>query len=132
MTIFSRIINGEIPCHKIAESEQFIAFLDIQPLTEGHTLVVPKVETDELFDLPEELLADMIVFSRQIAKALKSSVPCLRIGVAVLGMEVPHAHIHLVPLSRESDLDFKKERLQFSTDEMAKIAARIREHLALS
>ncbi len=106
MTIFSRIIAGEIPCYKVAENDKFFAFLDINPVNWGHTLVVPKKETDYIFDISDEDLAEMIVFAKKVAKALKSVMPCRKIGVTVLGLEVPHAHIHLVPLQQEGDMDF--------------------------
>jgi histidine triad (HIT) family protein len=125
MTIFSRIINGEIPCYKVAEDDRFFAFLDIRPMTKGHTLVVPKVETDYLFDLSDDLLADMMVFAKGVASAIRSVVPCKRVGVAVLGMEVPHAHIHLVPLTKESDLSFQKGPVEVSPEEMSAIAEAI-------
>ncbi|OJX87665.1 MAG: HIT family protein [Paludibacter sp. 47-17] len=122
MTIFSKIINGEIPCYKVAENDRFLAFLDIRPMTQGHTLVVPKVETDYIFDLPDDVLAEMMVFAKQVAVAIKAAVPCKRVGVAVLGMEVPHAHIHLVPLNKESDLSFQKAPVELSREEMAALA----------
>lgn len=125
MTIFSKIINGEIPCYKVAENDEFFAFLDIRPMTKGHTLVVPKVETDYLFDLPTDMLAEMMVFAKQVAVAIKATVPCKRVGVAVLGMEVPHAHIHLVPLNKESDLSFQNSPVELSSEEMAGIASAI-------
>lgn len=125
MTIFSKIIKGEIPCYKVAENERFFAFLDIRPMTKGHTLVVPKVETDYLFDLPDDLLAEMMVFAKQVAVVLRAVVPCKRVGVAVLGMEVPHAHIHLVPLAKESDLSFQNPPVEMSREEMAALAAEI-------
>ena len=107
MTIFSRIINGEIPCYKIAEDDRFFAFLDINPVNWGHTLVVPKREEDYIFDLSDEELAAMTVFAKRVAKAIKAAMPCRKVGVTVLGLEVPHAHIHLVPLKNEGDMDFK-------------------------
>lgn len=122
MTIFSKIINGEIPCYKVAENDRFLAFLDIRPMTQGHTLVVPKVETDYIFDLPDDVLAEMMVFAKQVAVAIKAAVPCKRVGVAVLGMEVSHAHIHLVPLNKESDLSFQKAPVELSREEMAALA----------
>jgi histidine triad (HIT) family protein len=125
MTIFSKIIRGEIPCYKVAEDDRFFAFLDIRPMTKGHTLVVPKIETDYIFDLPDEWLADMMVFAKKVAVAIKTVVPCKRVGVAVLGMEVPHAHIHLVPLSMESDLSFQNTPVEISREEMAALAAEI-------
>ncbi|MCE1154611.1 MAG: HIT family protein [Bacteroidales bacterium] len=122
MTIFSKIINGEIPCYKVAENDRFLAFLDIRPMTQGHTLVVPKVETDYIFDLPDDVLAEMMVFAKQVAVAIKAAVPCKRVGMAVLGMEVPHAHIHLVPLNKESDLSFQKAPVELNREEMAALA----------
>lgn len=121
-TIFSRIINGEIPCYKVAEDENFFAFLDINPLKEGHTLVIPKQETDYIFDLDNETLAGMILFSKKVAAAIKEAYPCNRIGVAVLGLEVPHAHIHLVPIDSESDINFRNQKLKL-TAEQFRIAA---------
>jgi histidine triad (HIT) family protein len=128
-TIFSRIINGEIPCYKIAEYHNYFAFLDINPLTKGHTLVVPKQETDYIFDLDDELLAGMIVFSSKISKAIEKSVSCQRIGLAVIGLEVPHAHIHLVPLSNMGDLNFANPKLKLSPEEFKEIADRIKSNL---
>jgi len=124
-TIFSRIVAGEITAYKIAEDERFFSFLDINPLVKGHTLVIPKQETDYLFDLDDNTLADMMVFAKRVAKALKSVVPCKRIGIAVLGLEVPHAHIHLVPLNSEVDINFSKSRVKLSKEEFAQLAERI-------
>ncbi len=107
MTVFSRIIAGEIPCYKIAENDRFFAFLDINPVNWGHTLVVPKKETDYIFDMDDEELGDMMVFAKKVARAIKAAIPCRKVGVTVLGLEVPHAHIHLVPLEKEGDMDFK-------------------------
>ena len=121
-TIFSRIIAGEIPCYKIAENEKFFAFLDISPLAKGHTLVVPKIEVDYLFDLDDSMIAEMMVFSKKIAKAIESIVDCKRIGVAVVGLEVPHCHIHLCPINHMGDLDFSKQKLKLSNEEFVKIA----------
>jgi len=129
MTIFSRIIAGEIPCYKIAENEHFFAFLDINPMTKGHTLVVPKQEEDYLFSLDDQTVADMMVFSKKVAAAIEKSVSCLRIGVAVIGLEVPHAHIHLIPINQESDMNFKNPKLKLSSEEMTDIAAKIRKNL---
>ncbi len=109
MTIFSRIIAGEIPSYKVAENDKFYAFLDINPVNWGHTLVVPKKETDYIFDIEDEDLAEMMVFSKKVAKAIKEAIPCRKVGVTVLGLEVPHAHIHLVPLQKEGDMDFKNK-----------------------
>ena len=125
-TIFSRIASGEIPSYKIAESDKFYAFLDISPLTKGHTLVIPRQETDYIFDLDDALLAEMTVFAKKVAGAIKAAVPCKRIGVAVIGLEVPHAHIHLVPLHSEGDLNFSNPKLSLSAAEMASIAESIR------
>ncbi len=129
MTIFSRIIAGEIPCYKVAEDERFFAFLDINPMTKGHTLVVPKVEVDYLFNLDDKTLADMMVFSKKVVSALEKSVDCMRVGVAVIGLEVPHAHIHLIPINKESDMNFKNAKLKLSQEEMTNIALKIRENL---
>ena len=121
-TIFTRIIRGEIPSYKVAEDERFFAFLDINPLTKGHTLVVPKQETDYLFDLDDRTLADMIVFAKRIARKLKEKIECKRVAVVVLGLEVPHAHIHLIPIQDEKDVDFHKEKLKLSPEEFRAIA----------
>ena len=126
-TIFSKIIVGEIPCYKVAEDDRFFAFLDISPLSKGHTLVVPKQEVDYIFDLPETDLADMMLFAKRVAAALQKTVDCKRIGVAVIGLEVPHAHIHLIPIQAESDMVFSKPRVQLSPDEMSAIAAKAAE-----
>ena len=124
-TIFTRIIRGEIPCYKIAENEEFFAFLDINPLAKGHTLVVPKRETDYLFNLDDEELAQMMVFAKKVAAAIEKAMPCKRIAVAVIGLEVPHAHIHLVPITNEGDLDFKKEHLKLSQEEFLDVQEKI-------
>lgn len=129
MTIFSRIITGEIPCYKIAEDERFFAFLDINPLSKGHTLVVPKKEVDYIFDLDDATLSDMILFSKKVSKAIENSVSCLRIGVAVIGLEVPHAHIHLIPINNESDMNFKNPKLKLSNEEMNEIALAIQKNI---
>ena len=125
-TIFSRIIAGEIPSYKIAEDDRYFAFLDIKPLTKGHTLVIPKQETDYLFDLDERTLADMMVFAKQIAVKIKHVTGCKRVAVVVLGMEVPHAHIHLIPINSEEEVDFHRKRVELSAEEFEKIAAAIR------
>lgn len=125
MTIFSRIIAGEIPSYKCAENDKFYAFLDINPVAKGHTLVVPKREVDYIFDLSDEELSEMIVFAKHLAKAIEKVVPCRKIGVAVIGLEVNHAHIHLVPMQTEADLDFRKPKLTFPADEMADLSNRI-------
>lgn len=124
-TIFSRIINGEIPCYKIAENDRFFAFLDINPLSKGHTLVVPKHETDYIFNIEDEELGQMMVFAKQVAQAIEKAIPCKRIAVAVIGLEVPHAHIHLVPITREGDLDFKKEHLKLTQEEFLEVQGKI-------
>jgi len=129
MTIFSRIIAGEIPCYKIAEDESFFAFLDISPMTKGHTLIVPKMEEDYIFNLDDNVLANMIIFSKKVASAIEKSVSCVRVGVAVIGLEVPHAHIHLIPINTESDMNFKNPKLKLSQDEMTEIAAKISANL---
>ena len=125
MTIFSRIIAGEIPSYKCAEDDRFYAFLDINPVAKGHTLVVPKQEVDYLFDLDDETLAAMTVFAKRVAKAIQQAFPCRKVGMAVLGLEVNHAHIHLIPLQSEGDMDFRKEKLQMPAEEMQAIAAKI-------
>jgi histidine triad (HIT) family protein len=130
-SIFTRIINGEIPCYKVAEDDRFIAFLDIRPLKRGHTLVVPRQEVDYIFDLDEETLAGMILFARKVARAMKEVIECERIGVAVLGLEVPHAHIHLVPIVKESDLLFTNPRVSPSPEENEKLAGLIGEKVRL-
>lgn len=125
MTIFSRIIKGELPSYKVAEDNRFFAFLDINPITWGHTLVVPKKEVDYIFDLDDDLLAEMAVFSKKVANAIKETIPCRKVGMAVLGLEVPHAHIHLVPLKNEGDMDFKHKIENPSPDKMKEIAGAI-------
>ena len=124
-TLFTRIINGEIPCYKVAEDEHYFAFLDINPLAKGHTLVVPKVEDDYIFNLDDETYTGLMLFAKKVAKAQRLAIPCKRIGVAVLGMEVPHVHVHLVPMQREGDMNFANAKLHLSADEMAQIAAAI-------
>ena len=128
-SIFSRIVAGEIPCYKVLEDERYFAFLDINPMVKGHTLVIPKREVDYIFDLEDEELAGLHLFAKKVAEAQKKAFPCQRIGMAVLGMEVPHAHIHLIPLQRESDMLFSNPKLQFTPEEFAAIAAAIREQL---
>lgn len=124
-TIFTKIIKGEIPCYKVAEDEHFLAFLDISPIAYGHTLVVPKLQNDYIFDLNDSQIADLMVFAKKVALAVEKNVSCKRIGIAVIGLEVPHTHIHLVPISNVSDLDFKKERVQVSQEEMINLAEKI-------
>ncbi|MFI3282451.1 MAG: HIT family protein [Rikenellaceae bacterium] len=121
-TIFSRIIAGEIPCYKVAESDRYFAFLDINPLAKGHTLVVPKCETDYIFDLDDDTLSGMVLFAKEVAAKIKGSVECKRVAVMVLGLEVPHAHIHLVPINSEGDANFSRERVQLTPDEFSEIA----------
>lgn len=128
MTIFNKIIAGEIPSYKCAENERFYAFLDINPVAKGHTLVVPKHEVDYLFDLDDDELAAMTIFAKRVAKAIQAAYPCRKVGVAVLGLEVAHAHIHLIPLQSEGDMDFRRPKLQLPAEEMEEIARRIREH----
>jgi len=128
-SIFSRIIAGEIPCYKIAENDEFFAFLDINPLVDGHTLVIPKTEIDYIFDIDDEVLGRMMQFAKMVARGLKKAIPCKRIGVTVIGLEVPHAHIHLVPLQKESDMYFGKTKLQKTPDELARTATMITEAL---
>jgi len=128
-TIFSRIVKGEIPCYKIAEDERFFAFLDINPVMKGHTLVIPKHEDDYIFHLEDEELGAMMVFAKKVAKAIEKAVPCKRIAVAVIGLEVPHAHIHLIPITREGDMDFKKEHVHLSEEEFLEVQRCIVEQL---
>ncbi len=129
-SIFSKIIKGEIPSHKIAEDERFFAFLDINPLAKGHTLVVPKNEVDYIFDINDRELADMMVFAKKVAKAVGKAIPCKKVGIAVIGLEVAHAHIHLVPLNEIGDLNFEKPKLKPSNEELAEIATKIKAALA--
>ena len=130
MTIFSKIIAGDIPCYKIAEDDNYFAFLDINPVNWGHTLVVPKQETDYIFDLSDDELAGMAVFAKRVAGALKRVIPCRKVGMAVLGLEVPHAHIHLIPIQNEGDMDFGRKISDPDPAKMAEIAAAVREALA--
>ena len=124
-SIFTRIVNGEIPSYKVAENENYYAFLDINPLAKGHTLVIPKIEEDYIFNLPADVYAGLWEFANKVAKAIDKAVPCKRVGVAVLGMEVPHAHIHLVPLNSESDLQFSNQKLSLTKEEFEQIASNI-------
>ena len=130
-TIFTRIINGEIPCYKIAEDDRYFAFLDISPLRVGHTLVTPKKEIDYLFDLEDDYLAGMTVFAKKIAVAIREAYPCNRIGIAVLGLEVPHAHIHLVPMDNMDDVNFMNPKLKFTPEEFKEIAGNISKRIKL-
>ncbi len=128
-TIFTRIVKGEIPCYKIAEDENYLAFLDINPLAKGHTLVIPKKEVDYIFDVDDTLLAGMMVFGKKVGLAIEKAVPCKRIGIAVLGLEVPHAHIHLIPINKLGDINFANPKLKLSSEELAEIARTIVSHL---
>ncbi len=121
-SIFTRIIQGEIPCYRVAEDDRYFAFLDINPLTEGHTLVVPKKEVDYLFDLDDDTLAGMVLFAKWIAKRIEEKIACKRVAVVVLGLEVPHAHIHLIPINSEKDADFRREKLKLSPEEFQRIS----------
>ena len=128
-TIFTKIIRGEIPSYKVAENDRFFAFLDINPLHEGHTLVVPKAETDYVFDLDDETLSGLILFSKKVAAAIEKAVPCQRIGVAILGLEVPHVHIHLIPMDTMEDINFKKTKLKFTPEEFKATADKIAKNI---
>ncbi|MEI8085913.1 MAG: HIT family protein [Paludibacter sp.] len=121
-TIFSRIIAGEIPCYKIAEDEQFFAFLDINPLSKGHTLVVPKQEVDYIFNLDDATIGDLMIFAKKVALALEKTIECKRIGLTVIGLEVPHAHIHLIPIDEENDMNFQRTKLKLNSDEFKRIS----------
>jgi histidine triad (HIT) family protein len=127
-SIFTKIINGEIPCYKVAEDDRYFAFLDINPLKRGHTLVVPKQEIDYVFDLSDESLAGLILFSKKVAKGIRSAYPCNRIGIAVLGLEIPHAHVHLVPMDSMEDINFKNPKLKFTPEEFKAIAENIKKN----
>lgn len=124
-TIFSRIINGEIPCYKVAENDKFFAFLDINPVQKGHTLVIPKKEIDYIFDIEDNDIQEMMLFAKQVAVKIKEAIPCTKVGVAVIGLEVPHAHIHLVPMQNEGDLDFKRPKLQLAQEEFVEIQKKL-------
>lgn len=124
-TIFSRIIAGEIPCYKVAENDQFLAFLDIQPVAVGHVLVIPKKEVDYIFDLDDETTAALYLFAKTVARKIKVVVPCVKVGVAVIGLEVPHAHVHLVPMNQVSDLNFSKERVAMSPEQLKELSDKI-------
>lgn len=128
-SIFSKIVKGEIPSYKVAEDENYYAFLDIHPLQKGHTLVIPKKETDYIFDLTDEELSGLMVFAKKVAKAIQASIPCQRVGVAVLGLDVPHAHVHLVPLNNGNDLNFSNPKKEFPAEEMQSCATLIAGHL---
>lgn len=128
-SIFTKIVKGEIPCYKIAESEKYLAFLDIFPLAKGHTLVIPKKETDYIFDIEDEDFAGLHLFSKKVARAIEKGITCKRVGVAVLGLEVPHAHIHLIPINNVDDINFSRPKLSFPPETMEKIAFSIRKHI---
>ncbi len=128
-SIFSKIVSGEIPAHKVAETAQYLAFLDVNPLVEGHVLVIPKIEIDYLFDLDSESYVGLMMFAQIVAKGLKKAIPCNRIGVAVMGMEVPHAHVHLIPMNSMDDMNFSRPKLKFSDEEFARTAELIRAEL---
>jgi histidine triad (HIT) family protein len=130
-TIFTKIVRGEIPCYKIAEDDNYFAFLDINPLKAGHTLVIPKTETDYIFDLNDSDLSGLILFSKKVAMAIEKAIPCARIGVAVIGLEVPHVHIHLVPMDSMADINFKNPKLKFTSEEFTRIAKKIADRLTL-
>ncbi|MCW3461902.1 HIT family protein [Chitinophaga nivalis] len=125
MTIFTKIIKGEIPSYKIAENDRFYAFLDIFPLVKGHTLVIPKIETDKFFDVPDEWLQEWLVFARPIAQAIERVIPCNRIGVSVVGLEVPHAHMHLIPINSADDMNFSRRKLELTPEQFKEIQAQI-------
>ena len=125
-SLFTRIVKGEIPCHKVGEDDRFLAFLDISPLREGHTLVIPKMEVDRFFDLPADVLSGIMPFAQEVAVRIRRACPCDRVGLAVIGLEVPHAHVHLIPIDRMSDMDFTRPKLTLTQDELAAIASRIR------
>jgi histidine triad (HIT) family protein len=124
-TIFSKIIKGEIPCFKVAENDKFLAFLDIQPLVQGHVLVIPKLEVDYIFDIEDDLLSEMIIFSKLVSKKIKSAFPCKKIGLTVIGLEVPHAHIHLIPINSINDMNFANEKLKLTRDQLIEISEKI-------
>ena len=126
-SIFTKIVNGEIPCHKVAESDQFLAFLDITPLRLGHVLVIPKVEIDYIFDIDDQQLGEMIIFAKKVAKQIEAAFPCRRVGMSVIGLEVPHAHIHLVPIDSANDLNFTREKLIVTNEQLAEVAEKIKQ-----
>ncbi|MGV3585548.1 MAG: HIT family protein [Adhaeribacter sp.] len=128
-TIFSKIVKGEIAAYKIAEDDRFLAFLDVYPLQKGHTLVIPKEQTDYIFDLEDQLLGDMQIFAKKVAHAIKQATGCTRVGVAVIGLEVPHAHVHLIPINQMNDMNFSQPKKQFPAEEMEAIAAKIKSYL---
>ena len=125
-SLFTRIVNGEIPCHKVAENDEFLAFLDIMPLQRGHVLVIPKIEIDYIFDIDDDLLGRMIIFAKEVSKKIKLAFPCNKVGVAVIGLEVPHAHIHLIPINSMNDMNFANPKLKLDQEELAAIATKIK------
>lgn len=128
-SIFSKIVSGEIPCYKVAEDDRFLAFLDVFPLVEGHVLVIPKKETDYIFDLNDEEFSDLMLFAKKVAKAQKKVIPCIKIGVAVIGLEVPHAHVHLVPINQVGDINFSREKIKLPSEQLELMANKIKEAL---
>lgn len=125
-TLFTKIVKGEIPCHKIAENESFLAFLDINPLVKGHVLIIPKIEVDYFFDLEDDMLSSMILFSKEVSSKIKAFIPCKKIGMTVIGLEVPHAHIHLIPINSINDMNFSNQKLKFTQFELEEMAKQIR------
>lgn len=125
-SIFSKIVTGDIPCHKVYEDDQFLAFLDVFPLVKGHTLVIPKVEIDYIFDIDDAMLGEMLIFSKKVAHAIKKTIPCVKVGVSVVGLEVPHAHIHLIPIHSVHDMNFSLPKLKLENSEMTEIATAIK------
>ncbi len=132
MTIFSKIISGEIPSYKIAENEKFFAFLDIFPLVKGHVLVVPKIEVDKFFDIPDDLIGELLLFAKPIARAIENSFPCNRCGISVVGLEVPHAHLHLIPINSADDLNFGRPKLKLSAEELKEVQEKILDKLKVN
>ncbi len=132
MTIFSKIISGTIPSYKIAENEKFFAFLDIFPLVKGHVLVVPKIEVDKFFDIPDEYIGELLLFAKPIAKAIENSFPCNRCGISVVGLEVPHAHLHLIPINRADDMNFSNPKLKLSAEELKEVQAKLLSELTIN
>ena len=128
MTIFSKIVAGEIPCYKVAEDEKYFAFLDINPMTKGHTLVIPKAENDYVFDLDDETLSGLFIFAKRVALAIEKSIDCRRVGIMTIGLEVPHTHVHLIPFTHESEMNITNKKLQLNKEEMLDIASKIREN----
>lgn len=127
-SIFSKIVSGEIPCHRVAENDEFLAFLDVMPLAKGHTLVIPKSETDYIFDIDDETYARLWVFAKNVARQIEGQIPCRKVGISVIGLEVPHAHIHLIPLQNVEDMNFSRPKLQVSQEELSNLASLLRAH----